>query len=53
MKNWKTTLFGVLAAACGYLQHSSTGTLATIGGIGTYVFTMLLGASAGDASNTK
>jgi hypothetical protein len=49
MKNGKTTIFGALAAACGFLG-TQTGILGIIGQIGTGLFTFLMGASAKDAT---
>jgi hypothetical protein len=50
MKNIKTTIFGALAAICGYLQ-TVPGTAGQVGAIGVGVFTFLMGATAKDASN--
>ena len=49
MPNIKTTIFGALAALCGFLQTQPS-TIGTIGTIGTALFTFLMGASAKDAS---
>ena len=50
MNNIKTTIFGALAAVCGFLQNQN-GNLGIIGTIGTGLFTFLMGAAAKDASN--
>jgi len=50
MLNLKTTIFGALAAVCGYLQ-SQPGTVGVVGQLGAGLFTFLMGASAKDASN--
>jgi UDP-N-acetylmuramyl tripeptide synthase len=49
MKNGKTTIFGALAATCGFLGTQS-GILGIIGQIGAGLFTFLMGASAKDAT---
>jgi hypothetical protein len=49
MKNGKTTIFGALAAACGFLA-TQNGVLGIIGQIGTGLFTFLMGAAAKDAT---
>ena len=48
MKNWKTTLGGVLAAIGTYLTNSQTGVLNVIGQIMSIVGTLLLGTAAAD-----
>ena len=50
MANAKTTIFGALAAICGYLQ-TQAGTIGVVGQLGAGLFTFLMGASAKDASN--
>jgi len=50
MPNIKTTIFGALAALCGFFQ-TQPGTIGTVGTLGTGIFTFLMGASAKDASN--
>lgn len=49
MKNSKTTIFGALAAAFGFLS-TQNGVLGIAGQIGTGLFTFLMGAAAKDAT---
>lgn len=49
MKNWKTTIGGLLAALGSYLINSQTGTLALIGQIAQVVGVFLIGAMAEDS----
>lgn len=51
--SWKTTLFGVLAAAGKALQDNSAGSLSQIGGIVSMVALALTGFFAADQSATK
>jgi hypothetical protein len=53
MKNWKTTLGGLLAAVGSYLINSQTGTLNLIGQIAQVVGMFFLGYSATDAASAK
>jgi hypothetical protein len=55
MKNWVTTLFGILAAAGEAVGHFTTGTISTIGHIVAAAALAGLGKSAADAisSNTQ
>jgi hypothetical protein len=48
MKNWKTTLGGVLAAVGTYLMNSQTGVLNVVGQIMNIVGMLLLGGAAVD-----
>jgi hypothetical protein len=50
MKNWKTTVGGILAAAGSYLANSQTGALQVVGQVLQAVGLFLLGAVAQDAS---
>lgn len=52
MKNWKTTLFGVLATVGMFFSNSANPALADVGKIVSYASTTLLGLFAGDASTT-
>lgn len=52
MKNWKTTIFGILAAVGAAVAHYMSGSVAEIGTIISVAATALLGTSAGDGSNT-
>ena len=49
MKNWKTTLSGVLAAVGTYLANSTTGWLQVIGQVMSGIALLLLGYNASDA----
>jgi urea transporter len=49
MKNWKTTLGGILAAIGSYLVSSETGVLHIVGQCLSFVGTILLGYAASDA----
>ena len=49
MKNWKTTLGGIVAAVGSYLVNSQTGVLNIIGQVLAVVGTLLLGHSAADS----
>ena len=53
MKNWITTVFGVLAATGAGLAHYTTGTLASIGTLVSIACTALLGSYAQDAKSTN
>jgi hypothetical protein len=53
MKNWKTTLGGLLAAVGSYLINSQTGTLNLVGQIAQVVGMFFLGYSATDAAPVK
>ena len=48
MKDWKTTLSGVLAAVGGYLTESQTGWLHIVGQVVTAIGLLLLGYHATD-----
>lgn len=49
MKNWKTTLFGALAAACSAVATQDVSpTVKTVAGLLASVFTGLLGYHAAD-----
>jgi hypothetical protein len=50
MKNWKTTLGGLLAALGSYLTNSQTGALQVVGQVAQAIGLFLLGAVAQDAS---
>jgi len=49
MKNWKTTIFGVLAAAAFYLSNSTTGIVQEVSKIIATVATALGFCNAADA----
>jgi hypothetical protein len=51
MKNWKTTLGGVLAAIGAYIVNSQTGVLNLVGQICQAVGLFFLGVSAQDQSS--
>jgi drug/metabolite transporter (DMT)-like permease len=51
MKNWKTTLGGLVAAVGTYLVNSQTGVLQILGQVLAVVGTLLLGHSAADANS--
>ena len=53
MKNWKTTLGGLLAAAGSYLVNSQTGVLNLVGQIVQAVGLFFLGFAAQDSSSKK
>jgi hypothetical protein len=53
MKNWKTTLGGLLAAAGSYLVNSQLGVLNVVGQIMQVIGVFLIGATAQDAPSTK
>lgn len=53
MKNWKTTLGGILAAAGSYLSNSQTGALQVVGQVLQAIGLFLLGAVAQDASTNS
>jgi len=53
MKNWKTTLGGILAAFGSVLIGSQTGVLHLVGQILQVVGVFLVGASAQDAPSTS
>jgi hypothetical protein len=48
MKDWKTTLSGVLAAIGGYLTQSQTGLLQIVGQVMTGIGLLLLGYHSSD-----
>ena len=50
MKNWKTTVGGLLAALGSYLVNSQTGWLGVVGQIAQAIGLFFLGTSAADAS---
>ena len=52
MKNWKTTLFGVLTAVGMALQSNDNPTLKTIGTVLASVSALLLGATSKDHNIT-
>jgi len=53
MKNYKTTIFGSLAALGMYLAQSQTGVLQLIGQGLQIIGTLLTGVSAADGSKTQ
>lgn len=53
MKNWKTTLGGILAAVGSYLVNSETGVTQLAGQILQAVGLFFLGAAAQDGSTKK
>jgi hypothetical protein len=53
MKNWKTTLGGILAAVGGYLVNSEAGVLHVVGQILAFLGTLFMGYAASDASANK
>tara|TARA_R110000868_G_scaffold16014_1_gene72397 strand:- start:608 stop:766 length:159 start_codon:yes stop_codon:yes gene_type:complete len=50
MKNWKTTIGGLLAAVGSYLVNSQTGVLNLIGQVAQAVGLFFLGLSATDSA---
>lgn len=52
MKNWKTTVGGLLAAIGSYLVNSQTGVLNVVGQVAQAVGLFLLGATAKDSNVT-
>jgi hypothetical protein len=52
MKNWKTTIGGILGAVGTYLSNSQVGTLQVVGQILQALGVFLIGAAAQDASTT-
>ncbi len=53
MKNWKTTVGGILAAIGSYLVNSQLGVLNVVGQIMQVIGVFLIGATAQDAPSTK
>lgn len=53
MKNWKTTLGGVIAAVGTYLTNSQVGVLNIVGQILNIVGVLLLGGAAADFKTDK
>ena len=53
MKNWKTTVGGILAAIGSYLVNSQAGVLNVVGQIMQVVGVFLVGAMAQDAPSAK
>ena len=53
MKNWKTTVGGILAAIGSYLVNSQVGVLNVVGQIMQVVGIFLVGATAQDAPFAK
>jgi hypothetical protein len=53
MKNWKTTVGGILAAIGGYLVNSQTGALQVAGQVLAFLGTLFMGYAASDASANK
>jgi len=53
MKNWKTTVGGILAAIGSYLVNSQTGVINVIGQIAQVIGIFLVGAAAQDAPAAK
>lgn len=53
MKNWKTTLGGILAAVGSYLVNSQTGVLNLVGQIAQVIGMFFLGYSATDIKAEK
>ena len=52
MKNWKTTVGGLLAAVGSYLINSQTGWLQVVGQVAQAVGLFFLGAVAQDATKS-
>ena len=52
MKNWKTTVGGILAAIGSYLVNSQTGWLQVLGQVCQAIGLFFLGASAQDATKS-
>jgi hypothetical protein len=53
MKNWKTTVGGILAAIGSYLVNSQTGVINVIGQIAQVIGIFLVGVAAQDAPAAK
>ena len=53
MKNWKTTVGGILAAVGSYLVNSQTGWINVVGQVMQVVGIFLVGAAAQDAPSAK
>jgi hypothetical protein len=53
MKNWKTTMGGILAAVGSYLVNSQTGWANVIGQVMQVIGIFLVGLVAADASSSK
>jgi uncharacterized membrane protein len=53
MKNWKTTVGGILAAIGSYLVNSQVGVLNVVGQIMQVIGVFLIGATAQDAPSSK
>jgi hypothetical protein len=53
MKNWKTTLGGILAAVGSYLVNSQTGWINVVGQVMQVIGIFLVGATAQDAPSAK
>jgi hypothetical protein len=53
MKNWKTTIGGLLAAVGSYLVNTQIGVLNVVGQIMQVVGIFLVGATAQDAPSAK
>jgi hypothetical protein len=53
MKNWKTTLGGLLGAIGTYLNNSQTGALQVVGQVLQALGMFLIGAAAQDAGTTN
>ena len=53
MKNWKTTVGGILAAVGSYLVNTQIGVLNVVGQIMQVVGIFLVGAAAQDAPSAK
>ena len=52
MKNWKTTVAGILTAVGMYLQNNESGTLKLIGQVLSFAGSILLGFMAKDYNVT-
>ena len=53
MKNWKTTLGGVIAAVGTYLTNSQVGMLNVVGQVLNIIGVLLLGGAAADFKSEK
>jgi len=53
MKNWKTTVGGILAAVGSYLVNSQEDVLNVVGQIMQVIGVFLIGATAQDAPSSK
>ena len=53
MKNWKTTIGGILAAVGSYLVNTQVGVLNVVGQIAQVIGIFLVGLTAQDAPSAK